>query len=182
MGLMYGRLDLLDSLRPYKVSPASSLSPHRWETGTGNHEAMAGLVAAVDYLARRAPGQRGDRRALVIAGMNAIAAHERELSSAFLHGVASVPHLRLFGIDDPARAAERTPTFALRLGDIPPRTLAEELGARGIFTWDGNYYAEELMQRLGLEDSGGAVRIGFCHLNVPDEVDRVLQTLTDLAA
>ncbi len=181
MGLMYGRRDLMDSLRPYKVAPSSDLSPHRWETGTGNHEAMAGLIAAIDYIASRAGEATSDRRARIVAGMDAITAYEAVISSAFLEGIRHVPRARLFGIADPGRTAERTPTFAVRFDDVHPRALAAELGRRGIFTWDGNYYAKELMERLTLEDSGGAVRIGFCHYNLSDEIDLVLETLAELA-
>jgi selenocysteine lyase/cysteine desulfurase len=88
-----------------------------------------------------------------------------------------VPGARLWGIGDPARVDERTPTFAVRLGEHHPRDVSRALGARAIFTWDGNYYALALMQRLGLEDSGGAVRIGFCHYNTLDEVARVVAEL-----
>ena len=85
------------------------------------------------------------------------------------------------GIASPDRVGERTPTFAVRLGDQHPLKTAKALGERGIFVWDGHYYALELMERLGLQESGGAVRIGFCHYNTPDEVDRVLEELADLA-
>ena len=95
-----------------------------------------------------------------------------------MDGIAEV---RLYGIGDPGRVDERTPTFAVRVGDRHPSETAKLLGERGIFVWDGNYYAVELMERLGLEGTGGAVRIGFCHYNDADEVDRVLAELASLS-
>ena len=185
LGLMWARPEHLEAWRPYRVRPAPDHPPDRWETGTLNHEGLAGFRAAVDYLAEvgkecgRPEGE--DRRAAVIAGMEAIRLHEGGLTRRFLSGAGDVPGLRLFGIADGRRADERTPTFALRLGDRAPRQVAEELGRRGVFVWDGNYYAVTVMERLGLESSGGAVRIGFCHYNTEDEVDRVLEELRELA-
>ena len=185
LGLMWARREHLEGWPAYKVRPAPDHPPDRWETGTGNHEALAGFEAAVDYLAAvgrdcGAPNAP-DRRVAVVAGMEAIRAHEGRLTRRFLAGAADVPGLRMYGIADPVLAEERTPTFALRLGDRSPRQVAEEFGRRGVFVWDGNYYALEVMERLGLEESGGAVRIGFCHYNSEDEIDRVLAELRDLA-
>jgi selenocysteine lyase/cysteine desulfurase len=91
-----------------------------------------------------------------------------------------MPHVRLYGIADLGRLHERTPTFAVRVGDRHPFETAKLLADRGIFVWDGHYYALELMERLGLQETGGAVRIGFCHYNTPDEVDRTLEELAGL--
>jgi cysteine desulfurase family protein (TIGR01976 family) len=197
MGLMWARPELIAGLRPYKVRPAHDEGPDRWETGTKSHEAMAGLVAAVDYLAwlgrtfRPEGGAGGpgagvgdestERRAAIVAGMEAARAHETELTERFLAAIREVPAVRVFGISDPARAAERTPTFAVRLGAEHPSVTAAALGERGIFVWDGDYYAYEVMRRLGLAGSGGAVRIGFCHYATREEVDRVVGELLALA-
>ena len=183
LGMMFGRKALLDELRPYKVRPAADPSPNRWETGTLSHEALAGFTAAVDYIAGigRAAGGGDSRRAEVVAGFDVIAAHEAELSRRFLGAMGSIPGLTLYGLDDVGRIDERTPTFAIRLEGFTPRELGEELGRRGIFAWDGNYYALAVMERLDLESSGGAVRIGFCHYNTLEEVDRVLTELRDIA-
>ena len=186
LGLMYARRELLASWRPYKVRPAPDDPPERWETGTQNHEALAGLDAAVEYLAElgRTYGSPapGDRRAAVVAGLGAITAYEAGLSRRFLEGAARIADLRLYGISDLGRVDERTPTFAVRLADRQPREVAEDLARRGVFVWDGNYYALAIMERLGLQSSGGAVRIGFCHYNTPEEVDRVLEELAGLEA
>ncbi|MDP9227327.1 MAG: cysteine desulfurase-like protein [Actinomycetota bacterium] len=181
LGMAYVRKPLIDRWRPYKVRPASDHGPERWETGTQNHEALAGLTAAVDYiaaLARRVSSEPADRRTDVVDGMRAIEAYEATLTRRFLSQVASLEDITLFGISQEARAAERTPTFAVRVDDESPRTTAARLGEAGIFVWDGDYYAQTIMERLGLADSGGAVRIGFCHYNTIDEVDRVLEELT----
>ncbi len=185
LGILFGRQELLAELRPYKVRPAEDEPPFRWETGTQNHEGMAGFIAAVDYLASigrtyGSPAGHGQRSA-VAAAYAAIGAHEGALSRRFLQGMGSVPGLRLYGIADTARIDERTPTFAVRLGDEHPAETSKALAEQGVFTWDGHYYALELMERLGLEGGGGAVRIGFCHYNTEEEVDRVLRTLADRA-
>lgn len=182
MGVMHGRREVLERLRPYKVRPADDTIPTRWETGTPNHEAMAGWTAAVGYLASagREFGAPADpsRRSAIKAAMAAFREHEAQLSNRFLEGLARIPKVRLYGKPLPT---ERTPTFALRIDGQHPRETAEALGDRGIFTWDGHYYAVSVMQRLGLLDDGGALRIGFCHYNTAGEVDRVLQALDDLA-
>ncbi len=185
LGILFGRRELLTSLRPYKVRPASDELPHRWETGTQNHEAYAGFVASVDYLAdigagvgRSVTGRRG---AVANAFEHAIRPHEAQLSRRFLEGLRSLPKVRLYGIADETRIDQRTPTFAIRVGDRHPLETAKILGERGIFVWDGHYYALELMERLGLQEGGGAVRIGFCHYNTVTEVDRVLEELASLA-
>jgi cysteine desulfurase family protein (TIGR01976 family) len=185
LGILAARRALLEELRPYKVRPAEDVGPDRWETGTKNHEGLAGLVAAVEYIAEIGrtwgPGRLvSSPRAFVTTGMEAIRGYERELSLRFLRGVADIPSTRVYGIVDPERLGERTPTFAVRVGDLHPFETAKLLGERGIFVWDGHYYALELMERLGLQDTGGAVRIGFCHYNTPAEVDRVLDELASL--
>jgi cysteine desulfurase family protein (TIGR01976 family) len=186
LGMLAVRRELLERWTPYKVRPADDDAPSRWETGTQNHEAFAGLVAAVGYLSEvgtvygDAPAGVSSREA-VLAAYAAIAAHENELALQFLKGVASIPGLRLYGINDPARVDERTPTFSVTLEGHHPLELSEELGRRGVYTWEGHYYAIELFDRLGINESGGAVRIGFCHYHSAQEVDRVLTELEALA-
>ncbi len=186
LGMLAGSPAVLDGWDPYRVRPAQGYpSPERWETGTQNHEGLAGFVAAVDYLAEagRDHGEPVDdsRGAAVRAAFAVFGEHERALAGRFLEGLARIEGARLWGVSDPDRLDERTPTFALRLGGHHPAKTAAALGERGIFVWDGHYYAMELMQRLGILDDGGAVRIGFCHYHTSDEVDRVLEALADLA-
>jgi cysteine desulfurase family protein (TIGR01976 family) len=180
LGTLFARRELLASWPAYKVRPATDESPGRWETGTQNHEGLAGLVATIDYLeGLAATGSAGSagRRERLVSAMGRIEAHEARLSERFLRGIADLPGVELFGIADPGRVTERCPTFAIRVAGEHPRATAERLAARGIYVWDGNYYALELMERLGLQDGGGAVRIGFCHYTTEDEVDRVLADL-----
>jgi cysteine desulfurase family protein (TIGR01976 family) len=187
LGILAVRRELLAEWTPDKVRPSPDGVPERWETGTLSHEALAGLVAAVDYLAQVGTEFAGavpqdSRRRRLVLGYEAIGAHERDLARRFLEGLEPLEHVRLLGIADTARLGERTPTFALRVGDRRPADVCRTLGDRGIFTWDGDYYAVELMDRLGLGgNAGGAVRIGFCHYTSAGEVDRVLAELSSLA-
>ena len=185
LGFMWARTEVLERLGPYKVRPAPESPPDRWEWGTLNHEGLAGFVAAVDYVAALGEPFVADagtsRRQAIVSAFDAIANHESTLAARFLEGAAAVRGFRLFGIADPARLAERTPTFALRLGDTPPRQVAQALADRGVFVWDGNYYALAIMERLDLERTGGAVRVGFCHYNTVEEVDRVLREVVRVA-
>jgi len=195
VGILWGRAELLDSLPAYKVRPASD----RWETGTQNHEGIAGTLAAVEYLADvggrfgtieaegggaadAEAGVGSSRHARLSAGMRAIEAYERELSARVLAGLAAVPGLTVHGLADPARIAERTPTFAVTLAGWTPRGLAEALAAAGIYAWDGDFYATTLVEDLGLAASGGVVRLGLVHYTTIDEVDRLLATLRALAS
>lgn len=180
LGILFGRREVLSSLRPYKVRPAEDALPFAFETGTQNHEGFAGWVAAVEYLVGLGVGE-GRRAAVADAFERAIVPYEAALSERFLDGIRGIGSVRLYGIADRNRLAERTPTFAIRVGEQHPAETAKTLAERGIFVWDGNYYALEIMERLGLQDSGGAVRIGFCHYNTPAEVDRVLEELATLA-
>jgi cysteine desulfurase family protein (TIGR01976 family) len=188
VGILWGRDELLASLPAYKVRPAED----RWETGTQNHEGIAGTLAAIEYLA--AIGERfGDpgipgaaagssRRARLVRGLDAIEAHERRLSARLLAGLADMPGLRLHGLADPARVADRTPTFAITLAGRAPRQVAEALSRHGIFAWDGDFYATTLIEDLGLAASGGVVRLGLVHYTTEDEVDRVVAALGAIAA
>ena len=187
MGVLYGKREHLERLHPYKVRPNTDTAPGRWEMGTLNHEGIAGITACVEYLAelgRRSaaePPATGSRRHQLQSAYRTIQAHEREMSLRMLRGLADIPRLRLYGIGDPARVAERCPTFAIRIEGRHPAELAKRLGDRGIFTWDGNYYALNLTERLGVEQDGGFLRIGFVHYNTIEEVDRVVEELRSLA-
>jgi cysteine desulfurase family protein (TIGR01976 family) len=191
-GVLYGRLPLLESLAAYKVRPASAEPPGKWETGTQNHECLAGLVGTLAYLAELGrplagqyaamfPGMAG-RRLELHAAMAAIQNHERGLAAQLLAGLATIPGVRVYGLTSDEDLVRRVPTVAITLEGQTPRTLAERLAERGIFCWDGNYYALALMERLGLEERGGALRIGMAHYNTADEVDRLLAALREFTA
>jgi cysteine desulfurase family protein (TIGR01976 family) len=181
-GALYGKREHLLRLRPYKVRPATESLPGRWETGTQNHEGMAGIAAAVDYLAelgrRHAPGLQGTRAA-ILAAYDALVAYERCLLERLVPALLAIPGLTFYGIAAPARFHERVPTVAVRIAGRSPRELAAYLGERGIFAWDGNYYALNLSERLGVEAQGGMLRIGLVHYNTTEEVDRLIAALRD---
>jgi cysteine desulfurase family protein (TIGR01976 family) len=179
MGVLYGKREHLARLQPYKVRANTNAVPQRWEWGTLNHECIAGIAACVEYLAElgRSVASCADRRQALTSAYEAIQSHERKLMERMLRGLKEIPSLRLFGISDPARIESRCPTFAIRIDGHTPLELATKLGDRGIFTWDGNYYAINLTERLGVEQTGGFLRIGLVHYNTEDEVDRVLEGL-----
>lgn len=186
LGLLYGRRDLLERLAAYKVRPAPNEPPGKWETGTLPGESLAGLLATFNYLEWLSWGIRGGvtprtRRARLLAAMAVIGATERGLARRALTALGEVPGLRLRGIVDPNRLAERVPTFAFTLAGHSPRQVATELGRRGIAVWDGDYYAYELIRALGLANSGGMVRVGFVHYNTAAEVDRLVEALGEIA-
>jgi cysteine desulfurase family protein (TIGR01976 family) len=163
VGILFGRSELLEQHRPYKVRPAPDDPPHSWETGTVNLEGIAGTAAAIGYL-----------RSL---GMDAIAAYERGLTVRLLDGLQAIDGVTVYGTTALDR---RVPTAAFNVAGRPPAAVSTALAKRGIFVWDGNYYALELMQRLGLEGSGGAVRVGAVHYNTPAEIDMFLDAVTEL--
>jgi selenocysteine lyase/cysteine desulfurase len=177
VGVLYARAAIQDRLPTYKVRP----SEHRFSTGTPNLEGIAGTLAAIEYIASLA-GEDGDRRSRVVASMRAVAAYERMLSKRFLDGVATLPGVRVWGISDEARLEQRTPTFAITSDRRSPREMASRLGDSGILAWDGHFYAQALIERLGLAPSGGVLRLGFVHYTTADEVDRTLDELETILA
>ncbi len=188
-GVVWGREDLLERLQAYKVRPAGSRPPDKFETGTQNHEGQAGVLAAVDYLAELGekagasfaedfPGFEGRRRKLKQA-MAAIQAYERGLFKCFVAGLLAVPGMTFYGIQDPSRFDRRTPTAAFNLAGRSPRQVAEFLAKRGIYVWAGNFYAQAVTERLGVENTGGVVRAGLAHYNTREEVDYCLECLSE---
>ena len=183
MGVLYGKREHLKRLQPYKVRANTNAIPNRWEWGTLNHECIAGIAACVDYLSdlgRRANPSASARRAAVLAAFEAIQKHERGLMESLIPGVLAIPGLKLYGISDPKRYDQRCPTIAARIKGHTPLDLANQLGERGFFTWDGNYYALNLTERLDVEKDGGFLRIGLAHYNTKEEVDRFITTLREI--
>lgn len=182
LGLLYGRKALLESLTAYKVRTSSTLPPGKWETGTQNTEAIAGLGACLAYLGDlgNASTTEPPSRSALVHGMQRIIDHEQQLSRRFLAGLAAIPGATLYGIADPARSHQRTPTFGFTLAQCPPRQAAERLAEQGIFVWDGHFYAKGVVDQLGLTDQGGLIRIGFAHYNTEDEVAQVLEVIANL--
>jgi cysteine desulfurase family protein (TIGR01976 family) len=183
VGVLYGKLDLLERLSAYKVRPADDRPPYKFETGTLNHEGIAGTRAAVEYLAQipNTKYQLSNRRERIVSGMKAIKEYEQTLSARLIAGLQKIDGLKIWGITDPARYDRRVPTVSFTLEGHPPREIAEYLGKQGIFVWDGNYYALAVMERLRLEPTGGMLRVGAVHYNTVEEVDRLLNELNDLA-
>jgi cysteine desulfurase family protein (TIGR01976 family) len=193
LGILYGKGEHLERFPAYKVRPASNQAPERWETGTQNHEGLAGLTGVIDYLAMlgREQGERygsafvdsngvsiyaGRQRDLKIA-MQAMMDYERGLSAYLLAGLREIAGIRVYGITNPQQLSQRVPTVICNLDSHDPRAAAAYLAALGIFAWDGNYYALGIMERLGLEERGGALRLGMAHYNTVEEIDRVLACL-----
>jgi cysteine desulfurase family protein (TIGR01976 family) len=204
MGVLYGKREHLKRLRPYKVRPSSDNIPTCWESGTLNHEGIAGIIACVDYweeLGRRvetglAPSETRQaaslkdgraqpavttRRAAILAAHEAIHQHERKLTEKMIAGLLAIPGLKLYGISDPRRFENRCATFVVRIEGHTPLELATKLGDRGFFTWDGNYYALNLTEQLDVERLGGFLRIGLVHYNTMEEVERLLEALREIA-
>ncbi len=192
-GILYGRRELLEKAFAYKVRPASDEIPDRFETGTQNHEAIAGVLGAIEYFEwigkefgadrmgwMSEPEYKGRRMELKKA-LTLIHACEFELSQALLSALQSIPGIYIYGLTDARRIDERVPTFSFRLKDKSPRAVAEALAHEGIYVWDGNYYAINVTERLGLEDSGGMVRVGAVHYNTLEEVDRLKAALMKIS-
>jgi len=185
MGTLYGKREHLLRFKPYKVRPAPNAPPDCWETGTQVQELIAGIAAAVDYLAalgRRCDSSVQDRRSALLAAYQATRQHEMGLAAKLIEGLLAVPGLKFFGISDPKRFGERCSTVSVRIANHHPTQIAKFLAERGIFTWDGNYYALNLTERLGVQESGGLLRIGLVHYNTAEEVDRLLRALQEFSA
>jgi len=183
MGVLYGKREHLKRLHPYKVRANTNESPYRWEWGTLNHEGIAGITGCVEYIAdigRRLKGAVPTRRSAILAAYEEIVKYERALCERLIHGLRDFSGLKIYGISDPQRFNRRCPTIALRVDGHSPLELATKLGERGLFTWDGNYYALNLTERLDVEKDGGFLRIGLFHYNTVEEVDRLLAALREI--
>ena len=165
------------------MRPASDVIPDRWETGTQNHEGLAGVTAAIEYLAdlgRLVSPQVSNRRGAVFAAMTAIRHSGEQLCQVLIEGLLQLPGITVYGITAPEQILWRLPTVAIRMTKHPPAAMAKTLGEQGIFTWHGNFYALNLTQRLGVEDQGGLLRIGLVHYNTLAEINRLLAALADM--
>jgi cysteine desulfurase family protein (TIGR01976 family) len=175
-GVLWAREELLEEMEAYNVRPSASHPPGiKFETGTPSYEGQAATLGTVEHLASL--GQGATRREQLVAGMTAIAEHERQLGQQFLSGLKALPKLRLYG---PSEMEGRVPTFSFTTEGYTARQVAERLAERNIFAWSGNFYAQEAIQRLGLESSGGLLRVGFCHYSSEEEVDALLDALGEL--
>lgn len=192
-GILYGKRNLLEELFAYKVRPASNELPHKFETGTQNHEGIAGVLGAIEYFewlgkefggahtAQLAQDGYSGRGLELKKALTALQAYELELSRALLQALQSIPGLSIYGLTDPDQLEQRVATFSFRLKDLPPRRVAEKLNENGIFVWDGNYYAINVTERLGIEAKGGLVRVGAVHYNTLDEVEKLREALLKIS-
>ena len=184
MGTLYGKREHLQKFKPYKVRPAIDAIPDCWETGTQVQELIAGIGAAVDYIAslgRHCDANAKTLREALCAAYRATVSYERTLLTKLLEGLRTIPGARVYGITDPKRFGERCSTVSLRISEHHPTEIAKFLGDRGLFTWDGNFYAVNLSERLGVEPKGGVLRIGLVHYNTAEEVERLLNALKEFA-
>ena len=193
VGILYGRHELLESIAAYKVRPAPDDPPGKFETGTLNHEGIAGVLGALEYLewvgetfgqdyAASFAARFSGRKLGLKKAMAAIRDYEYELSRTLLDVLEETPGLTIYGLRDPLRLSERAPTFAFNLRGQNPRQVAERLGREDIFVWDGNYYALAVTERLGVEESGGMVRVGPAHYNTVEEIERFGEALGKIVA
>ncbi len=185
IGVLWAKSEILEDLEAYKVRPSATVIPEKWMTGTQNFASLCGSRAAVDYLADLGRTLANDgslqrRQALQIA-YEAITIYEDQLCLRLLDGLAAIEDLKVHGITDINQLEDRVPTISITHPKLSASQIAFELGERGIFVWDGNYYALELTEQLNLEPEG-MVRLGLVHYNTMDEVDRLLDALQEILA
>ena len=191
IGVLYGRYDLLDSLPAYKVRPASNNPPEKFETGTKNHEGIAGLLGTFEYLnwlgenfgAEVIDQYSSDfqgRKLNLKCAMAAIRNYEHDINQAVLDTLEETPGVTLYGPRELTHIEQRDPTFGFRVKGIDPRTISEKLDKHDIFTWSGNYYALSVTERLGVEEIGGMVRVGAVHYNTFDEINQFGKALAEI--
>jgi cysteine desulfurase family protein (TIGR01976 family) len=187
VGILYGKAEHLARLKAYKVRPASDAAPDKWETGTKNHEGLAGVTAAVDYLAELGSvyGRAlfsASRREKLQAAWTEIERYEEMLLERLITGVQVINGARIYGITNRAEWKSRLPTVSIRKEGTTPQQLAAALAAENIFAWDGNCYALGLSEALGVEESGGVLRLGLVHYNTLDEIDHALRVIERVGA
>jgi cysteine desulfurase family protein (TIGR01976 family) len=193
VGMLYGRYDLLQDLIPYKVRPAPSNPPGKFETGTQNHEGIAGVLGAIEYLEELGEGcgdrfsdrwsnRLGGRRLVLKQAMEAIKEYECEINRRLLEVLQDVPGITIYGPRDQESLAKRVPTYSFNLKGKSPSSVAKKLAQVGINVWDGNYYALAVTLKLGVEEHGGMVRVGPVHYNTLDEIERFGVELGNIAS
>jgi cysteine desulfurase family protein (TIGR01976 family) len=181
-GILYGKREHLQRLRAYRVRPAGDELPGKWETGTKNHEGLAGTAAAIDYIASLGATYGGaspttTRREKLRAAWKVINDYEVMLMDRLITGLKSIPQVRIYGITERSQWQQRMATVSIRKEGKTPEELARKLAEQNVFVWNGNFYALSISERLGVEPSGGLVRIGLAHYNTIDEVDRCLAVI-----
>jgi selenocysteine lyase/cysteine desulfurase len=171
------------------VRPAPQDPPGKFETGTGNFEGYAGVLGAIEYFEWLGEtfGTQGSskgeftRQVRLKQAMTAVQKFEMQLTRTTLEVLEETPGVIIYGLRDTKRLDERVPTFAFNIKGLTPGKVAEELGRRDIFVWDGNYYALSITESLGIEESGGMVRVGPVHYNTVEEIERFGEVLGEIA-
>ncbi len=192
-GALYGKYDLLNELKAYKVRPASNELPYKFETGTQNHEGIAGVLGALEYLEwlgkqfgadQASPWKEAGftgRRLELKKGMSAMRAYETELSKKLIGIVESVKGTRIYGVTDLNRLDERVPTVSFTVQGKDPEKLAKAIGDENIYVWNGHNYALAIVERLGLLEAGGMIRVGPVHYNTLAELEKFGEVLEKVA-
>jgi len=193
VGALYGKYDMLNELKAYKVRPASNEPPYKFETGTQNHEGIAGVLGALEYFewlgnqfggdqaqAGMDAGYSGRRLAFKKAASD-IRDYEHKLSRALIQAVQSVPGTRIHGVTDLDRLDERVPTVSFTMEGKDPEKLAKAIGQQGIYVWNGHNYALVIVERMGLLEAGGMVRVGPVHYNTVEEIEHFREVLAGIA-
>ncbi|MEE3254867.1 MAG: aminotransferase class V-fold PLP-dependent enzyme, partial [Chloroflexota bacterium] len=188
-GVLWGKYELLDRLPPYKVRPAENHPPHKFETGTQSHEGQAGTLGALEHI-EWIGRQFGHKHASQFpkmtnsclhmhCGMAAIKTYEQKLSAHLIEGLQQISEVRIYGITNTQQLDERVPTVSFTVKGYEPSHIAQIMGDKNIFVWDGHNYAIETMSQLGLEKTGGMIRVGPAHYNTIEELDQLLEVLTE---
>jgi cysteine desulfurase family protein (TIGR01976 family) len=182
LGIVWGRESLLEELEAYKVRPATTELPWKFETGTPQIELQAALTATVEYVAwlGRQCGAVGDERAQVAGAFGASIPWERELAARLIDGLKRIGDVTIYGITEPADFGARVPTVSFRHARIAPDVIARALAKENVFVWSGHNYALEIVRQLGIPEDEGVVRIGAAHYNTLEEIDRTLEIIARL--
>lgn len=188
IGVLYGKYEVMDRLKTLRLVTQETVPPWKFETGTLNQEGIAGAAEAVEFIADMGAKHRAnfsddfpnstERRKNIIRGMLAVEAYEQPMARYFKDELAKIDGLKIYG---PPKDFPCTSTIAFRLKDIHPNTVAKLLGDKGIFVWDGDFYAAKIIKSLGFADSGGVVRIGLAPYNTKDEIDRTIDEIKHIA-
>jgi len=184
MGILWGRREIIDGLKPYKCRCSSDGLPERFELGTPQIELMAGLTAAVDYFAQlgAAGGESGSRRQKIAKAFETCIAYENPLAQRLIDGLSDISGLTIHGITDPKRLGDRVPTVSFTVDGIVPETIVRQMNAENIFLWSGHNYAWEIVHQLGIPAEQGVVRIGIAHYNTAAEIDETLESVHRIIA
>ena len=186
-GILWGKKEVLQSLKPYKVRPATEELPSCFETGTQSHEGIAGITASVDYFnwigheyAKEYidEKQHKNKKTQVIhAALNYLFEYESTLTDCLIEGLQTINKLKVQGITKKEALQRRLPTVAFTIEGKKSPDIAAALAGENIFVWSGHNYALEVMKTLNLYDTGGVVRIGPVHYNSVEEIEDFINTL-----